>query len=305
MSDAELYGPDLRREALRADRIPVGGGFDGPVVRQRRLGTHGDRARQGRQGVCPDAEKLCGGTVVYGCEAHQKYLVVGRDLRGILLTFVFGLHKRRIEAELQLIVMIPVETQVEKTRRRAVVRKLDRRRKQIFGREPQHQAPLRALRQRIEVDTQFLQLRAWNLNLVVFHLFQFGRVHDVLVIRLPALLALRIADELAQRCDDLADGKDGHFQKLKLDRIVLLGFETSDESRHGIAAPERIERRTVLRKRLHGMHLSAIPFGHQLGNGLYLAAVRIAHEKRFPVVVFLFLTLGRIYIFFCCHNTVF
>ena len=52
------------------------------------------------------------------------------------------------------------------------------------------------------------------------------------------------------------------------------------------------------------MHLSAI-FGHQLGNGLYLAAVRIAHGKRFPVVVFLFLTLGRIYIFFCCHNTVF
>ena len=237
--------------------------------------------------------------------ASQKCLVVGRDLRGILLTFVFGLHKRRIEAELQLIVMIPVETQVEKTRRRAVVRKLDRRRKQLSGREPQHQAPLRALRQRIEVDTQFLQLRAWNLNLVVFHLFQFGRVHDVLVIRLPALLALRIADELAQRCDDLADGKDGHFQKLKLDRIVLLGFETSDESRHGIAAPERIERWTVLRKRLHGMHLSAIPFGHQLGNGLYLAAVRIAHEKRFPVVVFLFLTLGRIYIFFCCHNTVF
>ena len=31
-----------------------------------------------------------------------------------------------------------------------------------------------------------MQLRAWNLNLVVFHLFQFGRVHDVLVIRLPA-----------------------------------------------------------------------------------------------------------------------
>ena len=237
--------------------------------------------------------------------ASQQCLVVGRDLRGILLTFVFGLHKRRIEAELQLIVMVPVETQVEKTRRRAVVRKLDRRRKQLSGREPQHQAPLRALRQRIEVDAQFLQLRAWNLNLVVFHLFQFGRVHDVLVIRFPALLALRIADELAQRCDDLADGKDGHFQKLKLDRIVLLGFETSDESRHGIAAPERIERRTVLRKRLHGMHLSAIPFSHQLGNGLYLAAVRIAHEKRFPVVVFLFLTLGRIYIFFCCHNTVF
>ena len=77
------------------------------------------------------------------------------------------------------------------------------------------------------------------------------------------------------------------------------------KDRYGIAAPERIERRTVLRKRLHGMHLSAIPFSHQLGNGLYLAAVRIAHEKRFPVVVLLFLTLGRIYIFFCCHNTVF
>ena len=160
--------------------------------------------------------------MVYGCEAHQKYLVVGRDLRGILLTFVFGLHKRRIEAELQLIVMVPVETQVEKTRRRAVVRKLDRRRKQLSGREPQHQAPLRALRQRIEVDTQFLQLRAWNLNLVVFHLFQFGRVHDVLVIRLPALLALRIADELAQRCDDLADGKDGHFQLDSLSRFLQL-----------------------------------------------------------------------------------
>ena len=29
-------------------------------------------ARQRCQGVHPDAEELCGGTVVYGCEAHQK-----------------------------------------------------------------------------------------------------------------------------------------------------------------------------------------------------------------------------------------
>ena len=93
-------GPDLRRNALRADRIPVGGGFDGPVVRQRRLGTHGDRARQGRRGVCPDAEKLCGGTVVYGCEAHQKYLVVGRDSSRSYSGCTSGVSRRNFNSSL-------------------------------------------------------------------------------------------------------------------------------------------------------------------------------------------------------------